>query len=103
MDNSFALAVDPSPRASLLLGHVPTGMLPRRASPAWRRDRDHRSICPFAGPWSQKANGYVKVVALAALPNAAFLTAASTQSPSAASGASATEMSATLPSAPTVI
>ncbi len=50
MDISIALAVDPSPGASLLLGRVATGTLPRRASPAGRLARDHRSICPFAGP-----------------------------------------------------
>ena len=50
VDKSLALATDPSPGASLLLGHVPTGMLPRRASPAGRLGRDHRSIYPFEGP-----------------------------------------------------
>ena len=50
MDNSIVLAADPSPGPSLLLGHVPTGMLPRRASAAGRLDRDHRSIYPFEGP-----------------------------------------------------
>src|SRR6516162_6871726 len=67
MDNSLALAVDPSPRASLLLGHVPTGMLPRRASPAGRLDRDHRSICPFAGPSGPYAAMYHTTTAALAI------------------------------------
>ena len=37
----------------MLLGRVPTGTLPRRASPAGRLDHDHRLICPFAGPHSR--------------------------------------------------
>ncbi len=54
MDISIALAVDPCPGASLLVGGVATGTLPRRASPAGQLARDHRSICPFAGPYASR-------------------------------------------------
>ncbi|MFN0061600.1 MAG: NuoM family protein [Myxococcaceae bacterium] len=49
-DNSIALSADPSRLASLLVGHVPTGMLPPRVSPAGRLGPDHRSTYPHAGP-----------------------------------------------------
>ena len=63
MNNSIALAADPSRLAALLLGHLPTGKLPRRALPSGRLDPDHRSTCSLADPKGPRMNNWIALAA----------------------------------------